>query len=160
MATAFEQIRELKQRKEDQAQTEVRAARLVVEQAARTVEQCRNEAEAFSRQLLVRQSSLYDGLEKKKICERSEIDDVREEIARMRGHEASLYLKIEEAEAARIKAVEALEAARLAHLRSVKNVEKFNQLVSIEQAEAAVLEQAGEDKEMEEFVRLGEPADA
>jgi flagellar biosynthesis chaperone FliJ len=159
MATAFEQILEIKQRKEEQAQTEARAARLAAEQAARAVEERRREAEVFSRELLVRQARLYDELEGK-ICERGDIEGVREEVARMRGHEASLYEKIKEAEAARVKATEALEAARLAHLQTVKNVEKFVQLVSIEQAEVAAEEQAGEDKEMEEFIRLGEPADA
>lgn len=159
MATAFEQILELKQRKEDQAQSEVRVARLAVEQAARAVAQCRIDAETFSRELLVRQGELFDELEKK-VCERGDIDDVREQIARMRGHEAALYTKIDDAEAERKKAVEALEAARKAHLMSVKNVEKFQQLVSIEKSEAALLEQAGEDKEMEEFIRLGEPAEA
>ena len=159
MATAFEQILEIKQRKEEQAQTEARAARLAAEQAARAVEERRREAEAFSRELLVRQSRLYDGLEGK-VCERREVDDVRERIALMRAHESSLYDKIKEAEAARVKAAEALEAARQAHLQTVKNVEKFVQLVTIEQAETAAEEQAGEDKEMEEFIRLGEPADA
>ena len=159
MATAFEQIMEIKQRKEDQALTDVRAARLVVEQAARAVEQARVDAESFSKHLLVEQTRLYDELQAK-VCEMSDIDDVRQEIARMRGYEASLYQKITEAEAARVKAAAALEAARVAHLQSVKNVEKFRQLVSIEQAEAAVAEQAGEDKEMEEFIRLGEPVDA
>jgi flagellar biosynthesis chaperone FliJ len=159
MATAFEQIMELKQRKEEQALTDLRAARLVVEQAARAVEQAQAEAETFSRHLVVEQARLYDELQAK-VCEMSDIDDVRQEIARMRGHEASLYQKIKEAEAARVKAVAALEAARVAHLQSVKNVEKFHQLVALEQAEAAAAEQAGEDKEMEEFIRLGEPADA
>ena len=159
MPSAFEQILEIKQRKEEQAQTEARAARLAAEQAARAVEERRSEAEAFSRELLVRQAKLYDELESK-VCERGEVEDVREEIARLRGHEASLYEKIKEAEAARVKAAEALEAARAAHLQTIKNVEKFVQLVSIEQAEVAAEEQAGEDKEMEEFIRLGEPADA
>jgi len=159
MATAFEQILEIKQRKEEQAQTEARAARLAAEQAARAVEERRREAEAFSKELLVRQARLYDGLEGK-VCERREVDDVREEIGQLRGHEASLYEKIKEAEVARAKAAEALDAARAAHLQTVKNVEKFVQLVTIEQAETAAEEQAGEDKEMEEFIRLGEPADA
>jgi len=159
MATAFEQIREIKQRKEEQALTEARAARLAVEQAAREVEQRRQEAEAFSRELPILQGRLYDELEKK-VCGLNDIDDVRQEVARLRGHEASLYKKAEEAEAARVKAVGVLDAAKTAHLQSVKNVEKFNQLVEIEQTEAASQEQAGEDKEMEEFVRLGEPADA
>lgn len=159
MATAFEQILEIKQRKEEQAQTEARAARLAAEQAARAVEERRREAEAFSHELLARQSRLYDGLEGK-VCERREVDDVRERIALMRAHKSSLYDKVKEAEAARVKAAEALEAARQAHLQTVKNVEKFVQLVTIEQAETAAEEQAGEDKEMEEFIRLGEPADA
>lgn len=158
MATAFEQILELKQRKEEQAQTDVRAARLASEQAARAVEERRSEAEAFSRELLVRQGKLYDSLEGR-ICERSDIDDVRSEIGRLRGHEAALYDKIKEAEAARTKAAQALEAARAAHLQTVKNVEKFVQLVTIERTEIAAEEQAHEDKEMEEFIRLGEPAD-
>jgi flagellar biosynthesis chaperone FliJ len=159
MATAFEQIREIKQRKEEQALTDLRVARLTVEQAARAVEQARADAEAFSRELLVRQAALYDELQGK-VCETSDIDEVRQEIARLRGHEAALYKKIDEAEAARVKAVAALEAARTAHLQSVKNVEKFNQLVALEVTERAATEQAGEDKEMEEFIRLGEPADA
>ena len=159
MASAFEQILEIKQRKEEQAQTEVRAARLAAEQAARAVEERRREAEAFSRELLVRQARLYDGLEGK-VCARRDIDDVREEIGRLRGHESSLYEKIKEAEAARVKAAEALEAARAAHLQTVKNVEKFVQLVTLERTEIAAEEQATEDKEMEEFIRLGEPADA
>jgi flagellar biosynthesis chaperone FliJ len=159
MATAFEQIMEIKQRKEDQALTDLRTARLVVEQAARAVEQAQADAEAFSRYLPVEQARLYDELQAK-VCEMSDIDGVRQEIARMRGHEASLYQQVKEAEAARVKAAAALEAARVAHLQSVKNVEKFRQLVSLEQVEAAAAEQAGEDKEMEEFIRLGEPADA
>jgi colicin import membrane protein len=159
MPTAFEQILEIKQRKEEQAQTEARVARLAAEQAARAVEERRSEAEAFSRELLARQASLYDGLESR-VCERSEVEDVREEIARLRGHESALYEKIKEAEAARVKAAEALEAARAAHLQTIKNVEKFVQLVSVEQTEIAAEEQASEDKEMEEFIRLGEPADA
>lgn len=159
MATAFEQILEIKQRKEEQAQTEARAARLAAEQAALAVEQRRQEADAFSKELLVRQARLYDGLEGK-VCERREVDDVREKIALLRAHETSLYEKIKEAEAARAKAAEALEAARAAHQQAVKNVEKFVQLVSVEQAQIAAEEQAGEDKEMEEFIRLGEPADA
>jgi flagellar biosynthesis chaperone FliJ len=159
MATAFEQILEIKQRKEEQAQTEVRVARLAAEQAARAVEQRRAEAEAFSQQLLVRQAALYDGLQGR-VCARGEVEDVREEIARLRGQEAALYQRIKDAEAERAKAAAALDDARQAHLQSVKNVEKFNQLVAIEQVEIATLEQAGEDKEMEEFIRLGEPADA
>jgi hypothetical protein len=158
MATAFEQILELKQRKEDQAQAEARARRLALEQAAREVELRRVEAETFSQELIVRQAELYDGLERK-VCGRAEIENVREEIARLRGHESALYQKIDEAEVERAKAAETLETARLAHLQSVKNAEKFNQLVSIEQTEAALAEQAGEDKELEEFIRLGEPAD-
>lgn len=159
MATAFEQILELKQRKEDQALTDVRAGRLALEQAARAVEQRRIEAEEFSRKLLERQTQLYDDLEAK-VCERSDIEDVRQAIARLREEESALYRKIDEAEAERIKAAEALEAAYKAHLQSVKNVEKFRQLVTIEQTAAEAAEQEREDKEMEEFVRLGEPADA
>jgi flagellar biosynthesis chaperone FliJ len=157
--TAFEQILELKQRKEEQAQTEVRGARLAAEQAARAVEERRREAEAFSKELLVRQARLYDEIEGK-VCERRDVDDVREKIALLRAHETSLYEKIKQAEAERAKAAEALEAARAAHLQTVKNVEKFVQLVTIERTEIAAEEQASEDKEMEEFIRLGEPADA
>jgi flagellar biosynthesis chaperone FliJ len=159
MATAFEQILELKQRKEDQALTEVRGCRLALEQAARAVEQRRIEAEDFSHELMKRQGELYDELETK-VCDRSDIDDVRETIAGMREQESVLYTKVEEAEAERVKAAEALEAARIAHLQSVKNVEKFRQLVTIERTEAEAAEQEREDKEMEEFIRLGEPADA
>ena len=159
MATAFEQILEIKQRKEEQAQTEARAARLAAEQAARAVEERRQEAEAFSKELLVRQARLYDGLEGK-VVERREVDEVREKIALMRAHETALYEKVKEAEAARAKAAQALEAARAAHLQTIKNVEKFVLLVTTEQIEIAAEEQAGEDKEMEEFIRLGEPADA
>ena len=57
-------------------------------------------------------------------------------------------------------AAEALEAARAAHHQPIPNLEKFLLLVSVEQTEIAAEEQAGEDKEMEEFIRLGEPADA
>jgi hypothetical protein len=159
MATAFEQILEIKQRKEEQAQTAARAARLAAEQAARAVEERRSEAEAFSKELLVRQTRLYDGIEGK-VCERRDVDDVREQVALLRAHETSLYEKIKEAEAARVKAAEALEAARAAHQQTLKNVEKFVLLVSVEQVQIAAEEQAGEDKEMEEFIRLGEPADA
>ncbi len=159
MATAFEQIHELKKRKEDQALTEVRGGRLALEQAARAVEQRRIEAEDFSRELVKRQGQLYDELETK-VCDRTAIEDVREAIARMREHESALYTKVDEAEAERVKAADALEAARKAHLQSVKNVEKFRQLVTIEQTAAEAAEQEREDKEMEEFIRLGEPADA
>jgi hypothetical protein len=159
MATAFEQILEIKQRKEEQAQIAARAARLAAEQAARAVEERRSEAEAFSKELLVRQTRLYDGIEGK-VCERRDVDDVREQVALLRAHETSLYEKIKEAEAARVKAAEALDAARQAHQQTLKNVEKFVLLVSVEQVQIAAEEQAGEDKEMEEFIRLGEPADA
>jgi hypothetical protein len=159
MATAFEQILGIKDRKAELAQTEVRACRLAVEQAVRAVEEAKAEAERFSQYLVQRQGELYDGLQAK-VCERGDIDEVREEIARMRGHEASLHTKIEEAEAERRKAVERLEAAKQAQLRAIKNVEKFKQLVQVERTEAAIEEQAKEDNELEEFVRLGEPLDA
>jgi type III secretion protein O len=158
MATAFEQILELKHRKEERAQGEARARRLALEQAARAVEQRRIEAETFTRELILRQGRLYDQLEAR-VCARSDIEEVREEIARMRDHESTLCQKIDEADAARVKAAEALDTARRAHLQAVKNVEKFRQLVAVEQAQAALAEQASEDKEMEEFIRLGETED-
>jgi flagellar biosynthesis chaperone FliJ len=158
MATALEQIFDLKQRKEEKAQTAATAARLALEQAARIVEQRRREAEAYSRALLVQQAGLYDGLEGQ-LVHRTDIDEVREEIARMRAHEAALYEQAKAAEVARQKAAETLEAARRAHLQAIKKVEKFHLLVDLEQAESAALAQAAEDASMDEFIRLGEPAD-
>jgi phage FluMu protein gp41 len=155
----FEQIHNLKIRKEEQAMAVVRAARMTLEQAARAVELARQEAEAFSQELLRRQAEMYDNMQGK-VVERRAVEDVREEIARLRLHEQSLYKKIEEAEAHRVKMVEALDAAKALHLQAVKNVEKFRQLVDIEHQEIADEEQASEDKEMEEFIRLGEPAEA
>jgi hypothetical protein len=158
MASAFEQILDLKKRKEEQAQTEVRRARLALEQAARAVEQRREEAEAFSRHLSEHQTKLYDTLETKVRALR-EVHHVREEIAYMRERQAGLYKKVDEAEADRTSAAQALQGAQQAHLQTVKNVEKFKEIVTIEHRDAVAAEQAGEDREMEEFVRLGEPAE-
>jgi len=158
MATAVEQILDLKKRKEDRAQTAARTARVALEQAAQRVQRCRADAEAFSRQLLARQASLYDGLETR-VCTRSDLEEVREEIARLRGREAALYADVDAAEQARRAAAQAADAARQMHLDAVKKVEKFNRLVELEQAESEARLQAEEDNSMDEFIRLGEPAD-
>jgi type III secretion protein O len=158
MATAIEQILVLKKRKEDHAQTAARAARLALEQAAHKVERCRTDAEAFARQLSARQASLYDELEAR-VCVPSDIEAVREEIARMRQREAALHAEVQAAEQARRTAAEAAEAARQSHFSAVKKVEKFSLLVEFEQAESEARQQAEEDTAIDEFIPLGQPVD-
>ena len=72
---------------------------------------------------------------------------------------AAVQKEHKDAEAAYRKAAEALEAARRTHLQAVKKVEKFQRLVDLEQAAAAAHEQYVEDTAMDEFIRLGLPAD-
>jgi type III secretion protein O len=158
MISAYEQLLELKQRKEEHATAGLHAARLALEQAALLVERHRREAEHFSRALDVRQANLFDELQKD-VRSRQEVEDVRQEIVSLRSQEAALYKRAEETEARRVEAAQAMEEARLAHMQAAKSVEKFRQLVTDERAMALVHEQAEEDKENEDILRL-EPEDA
>lgn len=150
MATDFERLLDLKERREQRAQSAARARRMALEQAARHVEDCRETAESYSRHILEHQNARYDALQKK-IVGLGDVDEVREEIAAMRQKETALFLKIEEAEELRRVAAAELEEAKKALAEAVRNAEKFRELVRDEQSEAAVQRQMAEDKELEEF---------
>lgn len=150
MATDFERLLGLKESREQRAQSEARAHRLALEQAARHVEDCRETAESYSKHILEHQNARYDALQGR-VVGLGDVDEVREDIAAMRRKESTLYLKIEEAEELRRVAFAALEEAKKALAETVRNAEKFRELVQVEQSEAAVQRQVAEDKELEEF---------
>ena len=151
MMAALSRIKALKDRREQEAGNRVRACRLALDQAARAVETCRAEAEAYSRHVLERRDRLYDELETRVVA-LDDVDQVRDRIAAMRRREAELYLEVEEAEARRRAAAAALEAARAAHLAAVKAVEKFAALIEEENTKLALLRQHAEDQALEDFV--------
>ena len=157
MTTTYERLRALKQRRADIASSNLRVFRAALEQAARVADQARQDSIEFSRNLTARQAALYDELEQKPRYVR-ELDDVREQVARLRRIEADLHAKAAEEERARLEAAAALDTARLGHQQAVKTLEKFDQLVAIEKREVTAEEQRNEDLEMEEFLRPAEIA--
>ena len=150
MMAALSRIKALKDRREETARNEVRSCALALEQAARAVETCRAEAEAYSRHVIEQRDRFYDELETRVVV-LDEVDEVRDRIAVLRRKEADLYLKVEEAEERRRAAALRLEAARRAHQVAVKAVEKFKDLVEAEATKLALAQQFAEDRELEDF---------
>jgi hypothetical protein len=156
MSSTYERLREIKHRRVEIASGDLRTCRVALEQAARVAKLARQQSSDFSRTLPIRQAALYDELQEQPRLMR-EIDEVRDQIARLRRVESDLHAKAAEAEHARARAISALEAAQLAHQQAVKTREKFDQLVAIERGHIAAAEQLNEDREMDEFLR---PADS
>jgi hypothetical protein len=156
MSSTYERLREIKHRRVEIASNDLRTCRVALEQAARVAELARQQSSDFSRTLASRQAVLYDELQQRPRLMR-EIDEVRDQIARLRRIEGDLRAKAAEAEQARARAMSALEAAQQAHQQAVKTREKFDQLIAIERRHIAAAEQLNEDREMDEFLR---PADS
>lgn len=148
--SAFKTILELKVRKKDKAQSQLRAKRLVYDQAVEAVQAAQRKHQDFARFVVTEQDRLYDEIEQK-LVQLDEIDELKEKISDLRARESQLFLAIGEAEKEKEVASERVKEAQLVLDAAMMKVSKFEELVEIEKTEEYLKAQEKEDLALEEF---------
>ncbi|WP_038013955.1 type III secretion system stalk subunit SctO [Terasakiella pusilla] len=148
--SAFKTILELKVRKKDKAQSQLRAKRLVYDQAVEAVQAAQRKHQDFARFVVSEQDRLYDEIEQK-LVQLDEIDELKEKISDLRARESQLFLAIGEAEKEKEVAGERVKEAQLELDAAMMKVSKFEELVEIEKTEEYLKAQEKEDLALEEF---------
>lgn len=148
--SAFKTILELKVRKKDKAQSQLRAKRLVYDQAVEAVQAAQRKHQDFARFVVTEQDRLYDEIEQK-LVQLDEIDELKEKISDLRARESQLFLAIGEAEKEKEVASERVKEAQLELDAAMMKVSKFEELVEIEKTEEYLKAQEKEDLALEEF---------
>ncbi|WP_417798522.1 type III secretion system stalk subunit SctO [Terasakiella pusilla] len=148
--SAFKTILELKVRKKDKAQSQLRAKRLVYDQAVEAVQAAQRKHQDFARFVVSEQDRLYDEIEQK-LVQLDEIDELKEKISDLRARESQLFLAIGEAEKEKEVAGGRVKEAQLELDAAMMKVSKFEELVEIEKTEEYLKAQEKEDLALEEF---------
>ncbi len=139
-------IRELR---EQAAASNVRKARLAMEQAQQELQQARKDLEEYVAWRLQREAEMYEEITGAMLSVR-ELENFKEAIARLRDKERDHRLHIRKYEENVQQAVEFLEQCRSEHIETVKNRRKLDEHEAIWRKEAALRAQALEERELEE----------
>jgi type III secretion protein O len=150
-------IVDVKLLREERAQEESRRRRYALEEAVRELERSRQAATDYHSWRTAEEARLYDGI-KGRLVRLSELEDLKTQVGILRARELDLQRRVDEADAARVKAVEAMQAAARALEDAVKARQKFEELFDLVESEARLERERAEEIELEEQFRL-EPED-
>lgn len=149
MHDVIQQIVDVKERREERAQEDVRRRRLALEDAARRVEQRRKEHEDYRVWRVRREIELWDDIEQRTVKLR-DIEDLKTDIGLLRGREQVLAEKVVEADKARNEANTALTQAIGVLDAAAKARQKFEDLADWLEAEHRAYLERVEEIELEE----------
>jgi hypothetical protein len=154
----IQQIVDVKERREDRAQEEVRRRRLALEDAARRVERRRKALEDYRLWRRHREIELWDGIERRTVKLR-DIEDLKTDIGLLRGREQVLEEHSAEADRVRNDANAALANAVSELEAATRNRQKFEDLADWLEAEARAHRERMEELELEELFAGGRSGD-
>lgn len=158
MHDVIQQIVDVKERREDRAQEDVRRRRLALEDAARRVEQRRKDLEDYKVWRVKRETELWDEIERR-IVKLRDIEDLKTDIGLLRGREQVMVEQVVEAEKARSEANAALLEAVAVLEAAVKARQKFEDLADWLEAEHRAYRDRIEENELEEQFSGGRGGD-
>lgn len=149
MHDVIQQIVDVKERREERAQEEVRRRRLALEDAARRVEQRRQELQDYRTWRVRREIELWDEIETR-VVKLRDIEDLKTDIGLLRGREQVLAEKVVEADKARNDANIALTQAIGVLDAAARARQKFEDLADWLEAEHRAYLERIEEIELEE----------
>ncbi|HMR29948.1 MAG TPA: YscO family type III secretion system apparatus protein [Geminicoccaceae bacterium] len=149
MHDVIQQIVDVKERREERAQEEVRRRRLALEDAARRVEQRRQELQDYRIWRVRREVELWDEIETR-VVKLRDIEDLKTDIGLLRGREQVLAEKVAEADKARNDANTALTQAVSVLDAAARARQKFEDLADWLEAEHRAYLERIEEIELEE----------
>lgn len=149
MHDVIQQIVDVKERREERAQEEVRRRRLALEDAARRVEQRRQELQDYRTWRVRREIELWDEIETR-VVKLRDIEDLKTDIGLLRGREQVLAEKVAEADKARNDANTALTQAIGVLDAAARARQKFEDLADWLEAEHRAYLERIEEIELEE----------
>ena len=149
MHDVIQQIVDVKERREERAQEEVRRRRLALEDAARRVEQRRQELQDYRTWRVRREVELWDEIETR-VVKLRDIEDLKTDIGLLRGREQVLAEKVAEADKARNDANTALTQAVSVLDVAARARQKFEDLADWLEAEHRAYLERIEEIELEE----------
>ena len=149
MHDVIQQIVDVKERREERAQEEVRRRRLALEDAARRVEQRRQELQDYRIWRVRREVELGDEIETR-VGKLRDIEDLKTDIGLLRGREQVLAEKVAEADKARNDANTALTQAVSVLDAAARARQKFEDLADWLEAEHRAYLERIEEIELEE----------
>lgn len=159
MHDVIQRIVDVKERREDRAQEDVRRRRLALEDAARRLEQRRKELDEYRVWRVRREIELWDGIERRTVKLR-DIEDLKLDIGLLRGREQLLAEHVVEAEKARSDANTALNEAVAVLEAATRNRQKFEDLADWLEAESRAYRERMEELELEELFSGSRGGDA
>ena len=159
MHDVIQRIVDVKERREDRAQEDVRRRRLALEDAARRLEQRRKELDEYRVWRVRREIELWDGIERRTVKLR-DIEDLKLDIGLLRGREQLLAEHVVEAEKARSDANTALNEAVAVLEAATRNRQKFEDLADWLEAESRAYRERMEELEVEELFSGSRGGDA
>jgi type III secretion protein O len=155
----IQRIVDVKERREDRAQEEVRRRRLALEDAARRLEQRRKELDDYKVWRVRREIELWDEIERRTVKLR-DIEDLKLDIGLLRGREQVLAERVVEADKARSDANAALTEAVAVLEAATRNRQKFEDLADWLEAESRAYRERMEELELEELFSGARGGDA
>lgn len=159
MHDVIQRIVDVKERREDRAQEDVRRRRLTLEDAARRLEQRRKELDDYKVWRVRREIELWDGIERRTVKLR-DIEDLKLDIGLLRGREQLFAEHVVEAEKARSDANTALNEAVAVLEAATRNRQKFEDLADWLEAESRAYRERMEELELEELFSGSRGGDA
>ncbi len=159
MHDVIQRIVDVKERREDRAQEDVRRRRLALEDAARRLEQRRKELDDYKVWRVRREIELWDGIERRTVKLR-DIEDLKLDIGLLRGREQLFAEHVVEAEKARSDANAALTDAVAVLEAATRNRQKFEDLADWLEAESRAYRERMEELELEELFSGSRGGDA
>lgn len=159
MHDVIQRIVDVKERREDRAQEDVRRRRLALEDAARRLEQRRRELDDYKVWRVRREIELWDGIERRTVKLR-DIEDLKLDIGLLRGREQLFAEHVVEAEKARSDANAALTDAVAVLEAATRNRQKFEDLADWLEAESRAYRERMEELELEELFSGSRGGDA
>lgn len=159
MHDVIQRIVDVKERREDRAQEDVRRRRLALEDAARRLEQRRKELDDYKVWRVRREIELWDGIERRTVKLR-DIEDLKLDIGLLRGREQLFAEHVVEAEKARSEANAALTDAVAVLEAATRNRQKFEDLADWLEAESRAYRERMEELELEELFSGSRGGDA
>ena len=136
--------------REDNAANELTRRRRAVEQAEQLVQQRKRELEEYIQWRINREEELYREVMQKPVQLKA-LDDLKQDIQLLREKEHLYEERIREAEKAVVQAKEALDQAQADYQAAVRDRQKIDEHKGIWAQETAKINEANQEKELEDF---------
>ena len=150
-ATIFGELRRVKGFRERTAAAARSRALALMEQDAKELQRLREELVRFREERLVREQAVFEELRGRAV-RLGDLEAMNRRIADWREEEAGFEPRIMAAEKALAEAKEALEVARRRHVDAMREVDKLDTLIDMQQQAAHREREAREENEVEEIV--------